>query len=251
MFLVVAALLCVAVIPQVGLCSTDADAAETLARVDGAAIRSDDVTTTLEIAVHDGKGNEAQRLLRVWQKGDDRRLVKFLEPARVAGVGLLALDGDTIHLYLPTYERARRVSGKGRGDAFMGTNFSVDELTRMKFSDEYRPSLLTGDDAHLRLRLDPLEPGDHTHAYVEMWVRREDDLFDRLDYFDERGELSRQLTLHDVRPEGDHPVAHRIEIEDLRSGRRTVATVRDVTFDTGLEDDLFTTRNLMRIPTTE
>jgi len=223
------------------------DAAEILDRVDRAAVRASDVTTTLEITVHDGRGNEASRLLCVWQKGDDRRLVKFLEPARVAGVGLLAVDDDTIHLFLPTYERTRRVSGKARGDAFMGTNFSVDELTRMGFADEYRPALLEGDDQHLRLRLEPHVPGDHGHAFVEMWVRREDDLFDRMDYFDDDGELFRQLTLQDVRPEGEHPVAHRIEIEDLRSGRRTVATVRDVTFDTGLEDDLFTTRNLMRL----
>jgi hypothetical protein len=35
-------------------------------------------------------------------------------------------------------------------------------------------------------------------------------------------------------------------VEDLRSGRSTVAVVREIQFDTGLEDDLFTTRYLMR-----
>lgn len=240
-------LICIAIESFVAPCAYAEDAVEVLTRVDQAAARSTDVTTTLEITVHDGRGNEASRLLRVWQKGDDRRLVKFLEPARVAGVGLLATDADTIHLYLPTYERTRRVSGKARGDAFMGTNFSVDELTRMRFSDEYRVEELPGDEQHHKLRLDPLVPAEHTHAYIEMWVRREDDLFDRLDYFDDDGEIFRRLTLDDVRPEGPHPVAHKIEIEDLDSGRRTVAAVRDVAFDTGLEDDLFTTRNLMRL----
>ncbi len=241
----------IAVGPLLAVCAYAQDAAPILARVDAAAVRSADVTTTLEIAIHDGKGNESQRLLRVWQKGDDRRLVQFLEPARVAGVGLLATGEDTIHLYLPTYERTRRVSGKARGDAFMGTNFSVDELTRMSFADEYTASVLAQDDEHVQLRLDPVVPANHTHAHVQMWVRLQDDLFDRLDYHDEDGEVFRRLTLTEVRPEGEHPVAHHIEIEDLESGRRTVATVRDVAFDTGLEDDLFTTRNLMRLPTTE
>ncbi len=226
------------------------DPAGILAEVDRAAARSMDVTTTLEITVHDGRGNQVERLLRVWQKGDDRRLVRFLEPARVAGVGLLVTDADTIHLYLPTYERTRRVSGKARGDAFMGTNFTVDELTRMGFAAEYRAEFVSSSDTHHVLRLIPLEPRDHTHAHAEMHVRREDHLFDRLDYFDERGELFRQLLLGDVRPEGPHPVAHHIEIQDLQSGRRTVAVVRDVAFDTGLDDSLFTTGELMRLHTT-
>lgn len=241
----------IAVGPLLTVCAHAEEAAAILARVDAAAARSADVTTTLEIVIHDGRGNESQRVLRVWQKGDDRRLVQFLEPARVAGVGLLATGEDTIHLYLPTYERTRRVSGKARGDAFMGTNFSVDELTRMGFADEYTASVMAEDEMHVQLRLDPIVPGDHTHAHVWMWVRREDDLFDRLDYFDHDGEVYRRLTLDDVRLQGEHPVAHHIEIENLRTGRKTVAMVRDVTFDTGLEDERFTTRSLMRLPTTE
>lgn len=220
--------------------------AEVMARLDAQSTQSADVTMTLDMVIRDGKGSESARTLKVWQKGDDRRLVKFVSPARVAGVGLLATGEDSIQLYLPTYGRARRVSGSARGDAFMGTNFSIDDLARLSFASEYTAELLDEDDDHWHLRLTPQRPEDHEHDLLEMWVRRTDAVFDRIEYIDGKGTVIRRITVSDVRDEGSRPVAHSIEIEDLRTGRSTAATVRDVAFDSGLEDDLFTTRYLLR-----
>ena len=221
------------------------EGSEVLARVDGVADRGNDTTLTLDVTVHDGRGGEASRVLKIWQKGGDRRLVKFLEPARLAGVGLLVPDGETLYLYLPAYGRTRRVVGSGRGDAFMGTDFSMDDLARIQFGDDYIATMLAEDDEHWQLRLDPIKPQDHPHDHLLMWVRRADDLFDRVDFM-EGEEVIRRISLTEVHAEGSRPIAHHIEVEDIRSGRRTVASVREIEFDTGLEDDLFTTRYLMR-----
>ncbi len=221
------------------------DGPSVLARVDAVADQGQDTTITLDVTVHDGRGGEASRVLQVWQKGSQQRLVKFLEPARLAGVGLLVPDPDTLYLYLPAYGRTRRVVGSGRGDAFMGTDFSIDDLARITFADEYTATLTAEDADHWQLRLDPIKPADHTHDHVRMWVRRSDDLFDRVDFVKD-GEVTRRVELGDVHADGSRPVAHRIVVEDLKSGRSTVAVVREIQFDTGLEDDLFTTRYLMR-----
>ena len=225
------------------------DGADVLQRVDAVSTQSDDTSMTLDLVIHDGKGNESSRTMKAWQKGNDRRLVKFVSPARVAGVGLLATGEDSIQLFLPSYGRTRRVSGSARGDAFMGTNFSVDDLTRLGFAEEYTAELQAEDDQQWQLKLVPVHPDKHAHAHLEMWVRKADAIFDRLDYVDGKGEVVRRITFDDIRDEGGRPVAHVIEVEDLQTGRRTVATVRDVAFDSGLEDDLFTSRYLMR-PTT-
>lgn len=221
------------------------DGPSVLARVDAVSDQGQDTTITMDVTVHDGRGGEANRVLRVWQKGSQQRLVKFLEPARLAGVGLLVPDPDTLYLYLPAYGRTRRVVGSGRGDAFMGTDFSMDDLARITFSDEYTATLQVEDAEHWQLRLEPIKPADHAHDHVIMWVRRSDDLFDRVDFV-KGEEVTRRVQLSDVHADGSRPVAHRIVVEDLKSGRSTVAVVREIQFDTGLEDDLFTTRYLMR-----
>ena len=220
--------------------------AAVLARVDAIADRADDATIVMDVTVHDGRGGEASRVLKVWQKGDDRRLIKFLEPARLAGVGLLSDETDTLFLYLPAYGRTRRVVGSGRGDAFMGTEFSMDDLARTRFGDDYTAALRSEDDAGWEIRLDPIQPEDHSHHHVLMHVRKADDLFDRVEFVDAGGQITRRIVLGDVRPEGPHAVAHTITVEDTSSGRSTDAVLRQVVFDSGLSDDLFTTRYLMR-----
>ena len=171
--------------------------------------------------------------------------MKFLEPARLAGVGLLVPDGETLYVYLPAYGRTRRVVGSGRGDAFMGTDFSMDDLARIQFGDDYTAELVVEDAEHWQIKLTPIKPADHAHDYLMMWVRRADDLFDRVDFYDD-ATVTRRITFDDFHTDGARPIGHHIEVEDLESGRSTLADVREIEFDTGLEDDLFTTRYLMR-----
>ncbi len=223
-----------------------ADGAAVLERVDAAAARAQDATLVMDVTVHDGRGGSASRVLKVWQKGDDRRLIKFLEPARLAGVGLLSDPDDTLHLYLPAYGKTRRVVGSGRGDAFMGTDFSMDDLARTRFRDEYSAELTGEDDQYWQIKLVPLKPADHSHDHMRMRVRKADDLFDRVEFVDDGGQVTRRIEFDDVRPDGGYDVAHSITVTDVDSGRSTEASVREVLFDTGLEDDLFTTRYLMR-----
>lgn len=222
------------------------DGGAVLERVDAAAARADDATLVMDVTVHDGRGGSASRVLKIWQKGDDQRLVKFLEPARLAGTGLLSDADDTLHLYLPAYGKSRRVVGSGRGDAFMGTDFSMDDLARTRFRDEYSAELMGEDDTHWRIKLVPLKPADHAHDHLLMRVRKADDLFDVVEFVDGEGQVERKIEFGDVRPDGGYDVAHTITVTDLDSGRSTEAVVREVLFDTGLGDDLFTTRYLMR-----
>jgi len=221
------------------------DGPSVLERVDAVAELGDDTTLVLDVTVHDGRGGEAQRVLKIWQKGADRRLIKFLEPVRLAGTGLLVDEHDNLYLYLPAYQRVRRVVGSGRGDAFMGTDFSMDDLARIQFGDEYNAELVSEDPEFWHLELLPRVPADHAHDRVRMRVRRSDALFDRVEFVQE-GEVTRRITLGDVRAGEARPIAHHLTVEDLESGRSTVAIVREIAFDTGLTDDMFTTRYLMR-----
>jgi hypothetical protein len=221
------------------------DGTAVLQRVDAVAEQGEDTTLVLDVTVHDGRGGEAQRVLKIWQKGADRRLIKFLQPVRLEGTGLLVDEHDNLYLYLPAYARVRRVVGSGRGDAFMGTDFSMDDLARIQFGDEYHAELTAEDGEFWHLELIPKVPADHGHDHVTMRVRRSDDLFDRVEFVDD-GEVVRRITFDDVRHDGVRPIAWWLKVEDLETGRSTVAIVREIAFDTGLEDDLFTTRYLMR-----
>ena len=210
--------------------------AEWLGHIDSVA-RVDDAHMVLELTVTDSRGEQAGRTIEIWQKGDDKRIVRMVEPTRLKGVGLLVTHGDALHLFLPQYPPARRVIGSKRADAFMGTDFAVDDLARIGFAEDYDAEIIGAEDGLTRLKLTPRV--DTGSAQVDLWVG-EDGVIRRLDHLDKRGAVTRRLTMDDVRLEGETLLAHRLEVVDLKRTRSTVAVLQSAVLEQGLSDELFT-----------
>ena len=215
------------------------EGAELLARMDAAANRGQDAHLVLDVTVTDRQGTVAERTLEIWQKGAEKRLVRFTAPARLAGTSLLVPDGDTVYLYLPAYGRARRVIGEQRGDVFMGTDFSLEDLSRLSWSDEFTATVEADEGDLTRLRLLPKDAAAHRDAALRVWVRDADDLVARVEYLDAAGDVKRRLGFEDFRVDDGRVLAHRLSVEDLENKKKTTALVRAVDLDSGLSDPLF------------
>ena len=213
-----------------------------LAQVDAALTAGDDAHLVLDVQVTDKRGETATRTLEIWQKGDDKRLVRYTAPARLAGIGLLVPDGEVVYVYLPAYGRSKRVVGSQRSDAFMGTDFSIDDLSRLSWSTEYGAAL--GEAGCMTLT--PTDAKAHEHATVSLCVRDEDSLPTRIEYLDGAGQPLRTVTLGDFQDVGPRHLAHSLSVTDHEAGTSTTATVTSVVVDQGLEDELFTLTTLER-----
>lgn len=224
-----------------------ADAAAILAGVDAAATRAKDLTGTLKLTIVDKSGQSAKRTLSIWQKGDDRRMAKFTAPPTVRGVGLLAKGDDGTFLYLPEFGRVRRIVGRSRGDSFFGTDFTNDDMARVRYADRFAATLQAETAERWTLRLAPKTPDDEPWHHVILVVRRSDHVITQAEFHDaDTGGASRRIEAGDIRLHGTQAVAHKIQAFDLKSGRKTVAVLEDVKIDTGLEDGFFTKRHLKR-----
>ncbi len=215
------------------------DASDLLARVDTASSPTSDAHMVLDITSTDDRGRTSERTLELWQKGDDKRLATFTAPARVSGVALLVPDGETVYLYLPSYGRPRRVVGKSRGDAFFGTNFAMEDLSRISWAEEFTAVLAEP----LHLTLTPTSESAAS-ARVELYVRAEDDLPSKVEHYDSDGTLMRRIVFDDVRAVGDRPLAHSVVVSDVARSRTTRASVRQAEFDVGVPDDHFSLAHL-------
>jgi len=216
----------------------DAEGTAMLERIDATA-KVQDAHIVLDVVVHDGKGSTAPRTLEIWQSGTDDRMIRIVDPPRLTGVGLLITHSDTIHLYLPQYPPARRVVSNRRADAFMGTDFAIEDLSNMSWAEGYEATIGTPTRGLTLLNLTPKE-GKGT---LTMWVDGGHSVR-RVDHLDSHGTATRRLTMADVRPVGGVPLAHSVTVEDLSRGRKTVATVREAQIDGGIPSSIFTVSNL-------
>jgi outer membrane lipoprotein-sorting protein len=217
-----------------------------LDRIDAAA-QVDDVHLVLTLQASDGKGGSSTRTIEVWQKGADHRLVRLTEPARLRGVGLLVEGTDSLYLFLPQYPPARKVTGSKRSDAFLGTDFSVDDLARINYQPDYSAVVagteVVAGSTLTRLVLTPeRETGS---SKVQLWVDN-DNVVRRVEHSDSKGVVTRRMTLDDVKVHGRVRLAHALKVEDLTRGKVTVATLTTVEVDQGVSDELFTVTNLER-----
>ena len=213
-----------------------------LARIDRTA-RVIDAHLIMDLTVTDSRGRQKPRTIEIWQKGDDRRLVQMVPPPRLAGIGLLASPGDALHVYLPEYPRARRVVGSKRADAFMGTDFAIEDLSRMTFSDDYSASVAeqTGKETHLVLtsKKDETEPALHLWVDSSAVVRK-------IEHTDSSGSASRRLILDDVRTIQGTQIPHYMKVTDLARNRVTEARIQRIRIGVNVDDSLFSVSQLER-----
>ena len=199
----------------------------------------DSAHVLLDITVTDKKGNKSPRTLEIWQKGTEHRLIRMKAPARLAGVGLLVRPGDSLHLFLPAYPPARRVVGSKRSDAFMGTDFAMEDLSRMTWHERYDAEVIGTENDMTHLKLIPRE--DTGDAAVHLWIGPGDEAVVRsVEHIDSKGRLSRRLEMNDIRQVNGVPMAHHISVQDLLRGRSTEARIQTVQINQGVSAELFT-----------
>lgn len=224
------------------------DPAALLLRADAASNRAKDATITLTVSVSERGSDPLERTMRVWQLGAERRMVKFLEPARLRGTGILVPERGQTYLYLPAYQRVRRIVGKEGGQSFMGTGFAINDLARVRFSGDYTATIASEDAALWHLQLTPVRPEEHRHASLKIDIRKADDLVSRVTSLDAAGTVLRTIDMTDFKAAGAYTIAHRIEIDEADTGKKTVAVVKEAAFDSGLDAAFFSERELRRAP---
>jgi outer membrane lipoprotein-sorting protein len=221
-------------------------AAQVLERIDAAAAAPRDQDFEASLILTDAAGNRSERTLRIYQKGADRRMARFLSPADQKGISVLSLPDGSIYLYLPAYKKVKRIASHVKNSSFAGTDFTYEDMEAMKFSQKYTASLAAGDDRNYVLDLVPRDAQAATYARIRVWALKDSFVPVTVEYFDRKGVLSRRLTSSAVEKIKGYWVAREREMHDQASNHRTRMVLTNIRFDSGLADEVFTTRYLER-----
>lgn len=98
-----------------------------LQKVDAAIAKPKDQMFEFAMTIHDPKGLRNINF-RVAMK-EERRRVDFLAPGDVKDMRVLTLPGDKMYVFLPAFNRVRRVAAHTRKQGFMGSSYGHDEMS--------------------------------------------------------------------------------------------------------------------------
>jgi len=197
-----------------------------------------------KLVLIDSKGNEKERTITMLQKGDDKRLVRFLTPADQRGIGFLGLRNDVQYIYLPAFKKVRRIASHIKNQSFAGTDFTYDDIGTLKYSDDYNPKLAKTTAEHYVLELTPKEGKNKDYGKLKIWVRKDIFYPVKTEFYDKGGKLWKVMERRNIESISKYWVSEEVEVKDLKDEHSTKMILSEIKFDTKLSDDLFTERNL-------
>lgn len=191
---------------------------------------------------------ERAMTMRAWTKGDEKSLVRVLEPRKDRGNGTLT-DDNNMWSYSPKINRVIKIPSSMMGQSWMGSDFSNNDVARADdIIDEYDHELVGIEEVD-RLTVYEIESVPHEDAAV-VWGKevlriREDHVVLQHRFFDQDGELVKELVTLDIGEMGGRTVAlrqrmARVDAQDEWTEIRLDA----IEYDVDLKDSLFTLSNL-------
>lgn len=222
------------------------DAQTILAKVDEISSAPKDQYMSSTMILVDKNGNQNERKVVIYQKGGDKRLVRFLSPADQKGISFLSLPNDLMYLYLPAFRKVRMIASHVKNQNFAGTDFSYDDMSSFSFAKDYDSQLIESSDMLYFLKLTPKPELEKDYSLLKMWINKDSFVPSKIEYYDKNGNLWKTLTFSMIEKVGKYQIAKQMEMKDHKNSHSTKMIVGEVELDSGLSDDIFTKRNLSR-----
>jgi outer membrane lipoprotein-sorting protein len=217
---------------------------------------ADDGSAQARMIIVDAQGNKQMRQFTILRKdqadlGNQDILVFFSRPTDVQGtvfrvVKKVASDDDR-WLYLPALDLVKRISAGDKRTSFVGAHFFYEDVSgRNPAEDNF--TLLKTDDKFYTLKAQPKDPNSVEFEHYIVNIDKRTFLPMHVDFYNSQGKKSRSLeVLKTEIIDGFATVMHS-KITQHNDGSYTEMQFRNVKYNVGLPDDIFSERSLRNPP---
>ncbi|MDD5014395.1 MAG: outer membrane lipoprotein-sorting protein [Atribacterota bacterium] len=207
--------------------------------------------TISEMILTDKDGNEEIREMVMFsQKGENEKsstLVRFLSPKSVKDVTLLNIDdGEKIYLYMPAYNKPRRIAGSSKGEEFMGTGLSYEDMSMDYEDKEYAKTLLQETDDEYVVEVLP-NGEDLSYEKIILHVDKAKFYAKKVEFYKVIEDLTKTLEIVQIRiDENDKITPIELVFTDLVKNQKTKIVIKEMTYNLELSSDFFSIRTLSK-----
>jgi len=207
--------------------------------------------TQAEMILIDEDGKEETREIIMFEKDeeDDKitMLMRFLSPKSVKGVTLLSIEnGDKIYLYMPAYQKPRRIAGSSKQENFMGTDFSYEDLSMDYQNDDYEKKLIEETEQGFVIEI---IPNDEELSYSKfiLYVNKEKFYLESVEFYNLNGEHTKTLKIKEVEFDDEGKFTPmKMELTNLVDNHQTRMNIKEIEYNLDLSDSFFTIRTLQK-----
>jgi outer membrane lipoprotein-sorting protein len=181
------------------------------------------------------------------QNQGEKRLVNFEAPGDMKGTRVLVLSRQQMWVYLPAYNKVRRVASHVTQQGFMGTTYSDEDMSTTYFGAAFEATIIDDQTESVSLKLTPKGGQKSGYQFLEMVIEKKMGLPQEIRYFNGKGVhvKTETRTAYEC-TEGVCTPGSMKMIDHTRGDTWTSLTVKDRKINQGIPDSMFSVRNLER-----
>ena len=219
-------------------------------------------TRKLHMKMVDRRGKVRERFTLGFRKyyGDEKRTVLFyLKPKNIKDTAFLTYDypqkEDDQWLYLPALRKARRISASDRGDYFLGTDYTYEDIkkegkveTRDYNFKTLSEETVDGKQVYLveGTPKDKKVAKELGYGKAHWWVDPSNWVVLKAKYWDTKLNELKTLNMGDVRKVDGIWTRHTMKVVNHKSGHKTEFTFSEVDYEKEVKDKIFTRQAITR-----
>ena len=215
-----------------------------------------DRTSILTMTLTNSNGSTRVRKIKQFTKdfgNVEKSIMFFLSPADVRNTSFMnwSYDSDKPDdqwIYLPALKKIKRISSDSKSDYFMGSDFTYDDLGDRKLDADVHKLLREETVDGIACYVVESVPKDEDYMYSKTitWIRKENFVGLKKEFYDEDGELLKTLSIKKVENIKGYWVISRSEMHNVQKNHTTTMELQDIKLDSGVPASMFTERMMMR-----
>ncbi|MFQ6613597.1 MAG: outer membrane lipoprotein-sorting protein [Fidelibacterota bacterium] len=200
------------------------------------------------------KIRELTRYHKNYQEGTFRSktMMRFIRPVVARGIGLLTwnyADGHSEQwLFLPKLRVAKQITVNDRSKSLLGTEFTYEDLQETNLDSSgliyAGEALLDSIPCHI-VDQQLLDSPQYTHRRV--WIDRDRWLIKKVQYFDRKNRPVKILEIPIHIRKDRFWFAQKMIMRNMETGNESILEVKDIQYNTGIVDDFFTKKFLIKV----
>jgi predicted RND superfamily exporter protein len=220
------------------------------------------VSRKMHMKMVDKRGKVRERLTLGFRQyyGDEKRTILFyLAPKNIKDTAFLTYDytskEDDQWLYLPALRKARRISASDRGDYFLGTDFTYEDIkkegkveTKDYTFTTLAEEIIDGKKTYQveGLPIDKKTAKELGYGKVQWWVDSSNWVVIKAKYWDRKLNELKTLSVSDIRLVDGIWTRHQMKSINQKTGHSTEFTFSEVDYKSKVKDSLFSRQSITR-----
>ncbi len=213
--------------------------------------------TISTLIIRDAKQRERVRKTAMASKAYpgniEKRIIRFMEPADVKGMGMLIIDKDNIEddmwVYIPANRQSRRIVSSEKSKSFMGSEFANADMTAPNLQDfnfELLGEEMISNQLCWKIEMRPINASkEDEYGYLRKisWINKSNNIMVKSDYYDFENELYKSLNVlkyHELDPVNHKFIITNMKIDNIRNGRSSDMVMDQVLFNPNVPEKYFT-----------